>query len=250
MKKDSAFEGDYGSDLENQLEREVKILTEQKDQLRTALNKWSNAKFLLVYAYNQLNCSEQRWTELMNLDIRNPEKVILATEVRNNLVASNQNLMNTRSYLKNVNLPYCTDEDLRSLQALAAGIYQDMLSVDRQRYCLNIMQVLRKRIAALNQWFEQVIKNTLIVDYNKIKDAYDKKSKELKRERVRLFTEKIKEKTGKDVKINIFGKFLSFSSQIFLIIVNDFIYIDLTHEKTNLNLNTSFGVGIVIIYNK
>ena len=33
-------------------------------------------------------------------------------------------------------------------------------------------------------------------------------------------------------------------------IVNDFIYLDLSHEKTNLNLNTSFGVGIVIIYNK
>ena len=105
-------------------------------------------------------------------------------------------------------MPYCTDEDLRSLQSLAAGIYQDMLSVDRQRYCLNIMQVLRKRIAALNQWFEQVIKETLVVDYNKIKETYDKQSKELKRERVRLFTEKIKEKTGKDVNINLYGEFL------------------------------------------
>lgn len=221
----SAFEGEYGSDLENQLENDVRILTEQKDQLRTALNKWSNAKFLLVYAYNQLDCSEKRWSELMSLDIRNPEKVILATEVRNNLVASNQNLMNTKSYLKNVNLPYCTDEDLRSLQSLAAGIYQDMLSVDRQRYCLNIMQVLRKRIAALNQWFEQVIKETLVVDYNKIKETYDKQSKELKRERVRLFTEKIKEKTGKDVNINL--------------------YENMKSEKTtmmNAN-NTSFGIG-------
>jgi hypothetical protein len=66
----SAFEGEYGSDLENQLENDVRILTEQKDQLRTALNKWSNAKFLLVYAYNQLDCSEKRWSELMSLDIR------------------------------------------------------------------------------------------------------------------------------------------------------------------------------------
>ena len=107
----------------------------------------------------------------------------MATEVRNNLVASNQNLLNTKSYLKNVNLPYCTDEDLRSLQSLAAGIYQDMLSVERQRYCLNIMQVLRKRIAALNQWFEQVIQETLVLDYNKIKTSYNKKSKELKKER-------------------------------------------------------------------
>ena len=128
------------------------------------------------------------------------------------MVASNQNLVNTKSYLKNVNLPYCTDEDLRSLQSLAAGIYQDMLSTERQRYCLNIMQVLRKRIAALNQWFEQVIKDTLIIDYNKIKETYDRQSKELKRERVRLFTEKIKEKTGKDIDIHLFGNFLAFQA--------------------------------------
>ncbi len=153
----------------------------------------------------------------------------MATEVRNNLVASNQNLLNTKSYLKNVNLPYCTDEDLRSLQSLAAGIYQDMLSVERQRYCLNIMQVLRKRIAALNQWFEQVIQETLVLDYNKIKTSYNKKSKELKKERVRLFTEKIKEKTGRDINVSLF---------------------EMSTEKTKttleMNLNSSFGVGLVI----
>ena len=46
------------------------MLTEQKDQLRSALHKWSNARFLLVYAYNQLQCSEQKWIEMMKLDIK------------------------------------------------------------------------------------------------------------------------------------------------------------------------------------
>lgn len=46
-----------------------------------------------------------------------------------------------------------------------------------------------------------------MVDYSRVKTDYDTKSKELKMERIRLLQEKIKEKTGKDVSINVFGKF-------------------------------------------
>lgn len=67
---DSTFEGDYGSDLENQLEKEVKILADHKDQLKLALHKWSNARFLLVYAYNQIQYAELKWSELMKLEMK------------------------------------------------------------------------------------------------------------------------------------------------------------------------------------
>ena len=86
----------------------------------------------------------------------NQEKVIFATEVRNNLVATNLNLINTRAYLKNIDLPYCTEDDLKTLQSLASGTYQDMMTPQRQKYALDIIQVLRKRCAALKQWFDQV----------------------------------------------------------------------------------------------
>jgi hypothetical protein len=43
----------------------------------------------------------------------------------------------------------------------------------------------------------------LVVDYSKVKIDFDQKSKQLKLERIRLLQEKIKEKTGKDVKINL-----------------------------------------------
>lgn len=56
--------------MENKLENEVKILGDQKDQLKLALHKWSNARFLLVYAYNQIQYAEQKWSEMMNLDMR------------------------------------------------------------------------------------------------------------------------------------------------------------------------------------
>lgn len=51
----------------------------------------------------------------------------------------------------------------------------------------------------------KVIKDSLIVDYSKVKIDYDQKFKLLKMERIRLLQEKIKEKTGKDVKINLLG---------------------------------------------
>ena len=82
--------------------------------------------------------------------------MIFATEVRNNLVAANQNLSNTRTYLKNIELPYCTEEDLKALQGLSAGVYQDMLTVPREKYAIDIIRTLRMRCAALNQWFDQV----------------------------------------------------------------------------------------------
>lgn len=138
--------------------------------------------------------------------LSNPEKVIFATEVRNNLVAANQNLINTKTYLKNIDFPYCTQEDLKTLQGLSAGTYQDMQTVQRQKYALDIIQVLRKRVAALNQWFDQVIKDSLVVDYSKSRNLFEIKSKDLKLERIRLLQEKIKEKTGKDVKINLIGE--------------------------------------------
>jgi hypothetical protein len=68
--KDTTFDGDFGSELENQLEKEVKILTESKDKLRSALHKWSNARFLLVYAYNQIQYAETKWTDLMKKDFK------------------------------------------------------------------------------------------------------------------------------------------------------------------------------------
>ena len=141
----------------------------------------------------------------MKMDLKNPEKVIPATEVRNNLIAANQNLINTKAYLKNVKFPYCTDEDMKSLQALANSSYQDMMTQQRQEYALSIIQELSKRCYQLNQWFDQVIKSTLVVDYSDVLKRLTVKQRELRDERIRLLTEKIKNVTGKDVNVSLFN---------------------------------------------
>ena len=125
--------------------------------------------------------------------------------MRNNLVAANQNLQSTRSNLKGIDIPYCSDDDFRTLQGLASGIYNDMQSIERQKYVVTIVQTMRKRCAALCQWIDQVIKDSIVVEYIRVKTDYESKSKQLKLERTKLMQEKIKEKTGKDINIKIHG---------------------------------------------
>ncbi len=47
-----------------------------------------------------------------------------------------------------------------------------------------------------------------MVEYKKIRDDFDQKTKELKVERVRLMEEKIREKTGQSVQIKMFGNLI------------------------------------------
>lgn len=188
--------------MENQLEQDFKKLSESKTSLESAIRKWSNARFLLVYAYNQVKCAEERWIDLMNKP-GDDSTLLLATEVRNNLVAANQNLINTKTYLKNVDIPYCTEDDLKSLHGLATNIYEDMKTQQRQKYALDVIQTVRKRCAALCQWIDQVIRDSLVADYTRTKLEFDSTNKKLKLERVRLMQDAIKQKTGKTVNIKI-----------------------------------------------
>lgn len=89
--------------------------------------------------------------------IRKTETVIYATEVKNNLMAAYQNLANARQYLKNVEMPNCSDNDLSMLQKLANDIYEYM-SDDGQTYAYKLIQTMRKKCTQLNEWFEQVLK--------------------------------------------------------------------------------------------
>lgn len=72
-------------------------------------------------------------------------------------MAAYQNLSNAKTYLKNVNLPFWTDDDLNLLQHFANEIYEYM-SDDGHYYFLKEVQKMRKKCAKLNEWFESVVK--------------------------------------------------------------------------------------------
>ena len=73
------------------------------------------------------------------------------------MIAAYQNLTSARSYLKNVNFPYLTEDDLAHLQSLAEELYEYM-SEEGHVYVLKQVQVMRKKCAQLNEWFESVVK--------------------------------------------------------------------------------------------
>lgn len=61
---DAIFEGQYGSDLENQLERELDWLLEQKHHVDQAYFRWRQAQLLTKEACGYLNEAVQKWKTL------------------------------------------------------------------------------------------------------------------------------------------------------------------------------------------
>lgn len=65
----SQFDGEDGSDLENQLEKQVNEQEQEMIKLKTAINRWNNARFLLIYSCNQIQNSEAKWNEVIGIDL-------------------------------------------------------------------------------------------------------------------------------------------------------------------------------------
>ncbi len=66
----TAFDGDDGSELENKLEVVQKEMKKEREQLKVAIKRWNNARFVLIYACNQIQVAEAKWDELMLLDLK------------------------------------------------------------------------------------------------------------------------------------------------------------------------------------
>lgn len=110
---------------------------------------------------------------------------------------------NTRSYLKNEDMPYCADQDLKNLLYQAASVYQDMNTLEAQRITLKNIQVMRKRCLALSHWFETVIKMfiPLMTQYSIVSAQYDQKKEQLKFERISLLNNMIREAGGQMINV-------------------------------------------------
>ena len=80
----------------------------------------------------------------------------MATEVRNNLIAANQNITSAQRYLHTIQFPYCTAEEMATLNKATNNIYSDMMGQDRHSHAYQCYTVTHKRASALLQWFDHV----------------------------------------------------------------------------------------------
>lgn len=168
-------------------------------------------------------------TECLNWIDRDPQKVLPATECINNLISCHENLEKTKQLLKNVKLPFCTAEDMSLIIRLTDSIYEDMKSPEQQESTRESIGALKKSCVSLKLWFDNVIKETLMKPYSQTVHDHSRLTTELRNERIKLLTEKIREEFGKDVDLGTLGMKANMSS--FFFELEPFVWIYLLHEN-------------------
>ncbi|KAF8366376.1 cil-7, partial [Pristionchus pacificus] len=151
------FGTEYASEKENVLEGEVDDLIEWQQRVALAMFKWTNARALLVHANTQMAFGITRWQELKHID-----KTV---------------------YLGKVQFPYATEEEMALLETTVNSSFKDVQSDETLDKALKIYQDTHKKIAALIQWFDKVINDTIRKDLDKANN-------------------KVKQDTGKEMKFD------------------------------------------------
>ncbi|CAG2172291.1 unnamed protein product, partial [Oppiella nova] len=197
---DAIFEGQYASDIENQLEKELDWLLEQKHHVDQAHFRWKQAKTLVKQANVQLGRGLQKWKELLDIPVQeNEQRYHCVADARDNLVMASQNIQGAQRYLPNISLPYCAPDEVETLNKAISYIFTDMQTPERHTHALNCYQTTYKRAGALRQWLEQVLNSTIAKDLHELTEECKARASELRAERIRLIRKRIKEMTGNDV---------------------------------------------------
>ncbi|XP_047492393.1 intracellular protein transport protein USO1-like isoform X2 [Penaeus chinensis] len=197
------FGGEYGSVMENQLEAELDELEAHRARIMEANFKWRQAQMMLEYACKQLAVAVQKWQDLPTIPTIDLEiRYSVAAETRNNLVAASQNINGAQRYLDNVNFPYCAPEEVDTLNKATEYVFTDMQSQDRHEHAHTCYSTTHKRANALLQWFDTVINTTIMKDLQEINEKVKEKTLELRRERVRLIQDKVRELWGTDIELD------------------------------------------------
>ncbi|RWS02275.1 uncharacterized protein B4U79_11038, partial [Dinothrombium tinctorium] len=195
---DQIFEGQYGSESENKLEKELDWSLEQKHQVDQANLRWRQAHMQTKESCLCLSEAIKLWKMLVEIPT-SEQRYKLTVETRNKLVLAIQYLQLAQSYLPNISLPYCNPEEVRTLERAISYIFTDMQTEERYQHALNCYETTLKRAAALRQWFEQVLNSTIARDLYEITENCRTKAAELRAERIRLIRQKIKDMTGQDI---------------------------------------------------
>lgn len=127
-----------------------------------------------------------------NLD----KRYTIAAETRNLLVAASQNVYAALRYLPNIELPYCSMNEIEILDKAITYIFTDMATPDRFSHALECYTSTLKRISALRQWINQVIKTTIARDLFEVQETCKQKEIELREERIRLIRARVESITG------------------------------------------------------
>ncbi|XP_071492933.1 uncharacterized protein [Diadema antillarum] len=196
----SIFDGKYGSEAEYRLETELDMLMERKQRVAVARYKWNNSHTLVKHACGQLSFGIRRWGDVLQLPVENSSiRYQFAAEARNNFVAASQNITTAQRYLNTITFPYCTHDEMATLNKAIANIFTDMMSNERHKHAMECYVTVYRRSAALVQWFEHVINKTINKDLEGVTKNLAGKQRDLKMERMKLVHKKVRDQLGDEV---------------------------------------------------
>ncbi|CAM1302176.1 Uncharacterised protein g3177 [Pycnogonum litorale] len=191
------FDGEYGSELENQLEKECVMIEEQKNYIDAAFYKWKKAQTMVLQAVRQFSSALNDWKQVKEVPSEEMEtKYSLGTKARNSLISALQNMQGAQRFLTNITFPYCDKTELDTLNEAITYIFTDMQTSERHEHAFHCYDTTYRRAAALHQWMTQVINQAIVRDLASVTEAAKQKSSELKQERVSLIIKMIKERGG------------------------------------------------------
>ncbi|KAG0413576.1 hypothetical protein HPB47_009268 [Ixodes persulcatus] len=222
---DTIFGGSSGSELEGQLALDLEKLQICKQQVDHTHFKWSQALLMVRQACAQLSRALKKWRDLASIPERqvphaepqhaepfvrfhpcqkenlcdNEKRYYCVKETRNNLSAALQNLQGSQRYLHNIDFPYCTPSEIETVYKAVTYIFTDMKTPDRYEHALNCYHTTYRRAGALKQWIELVINNVINHDLDILEERCHEKFAQLRKERVRLIQQRMKNNTGKDI---------------------------------------------------
>ncbi|XP_040079396.2 uncharacterized protein LOC120850791 [Ixodes scapularis] len=197
---DTIFGGSSGSELEGQLALDLEKLQICKQQVDHTHFKWSQALLMVRQACAQLSRALKKWRDLASIpESDNEKRYYCVKETRNNLSAALQNLQGSQRYLHNIDFPYCTPSEIETVYKAVTYIFTDMKTPDRYEHALNCYHTTYRRAGALKQWIELVINNVINHDLDILEERCHEKFAQLRKERVRLIQQRMKNNTGKDL---------------------------------------------------
>jgi len=198
------FGGEYGSVEENHLEELLDQHEELRNRIVEANFKWKQAQLMVDYAFKQLNEAVLKWKLVPNIDdSKLEEKYSMAMIARNNLVAAAQNIQGAQHYLSNVEFPYCSPQEVATLNKATAYIFTDMQTTERHGHAGECYETTAKRCGALLQWINMVVHSTIAKDLENSNAKVHEASTDLRKERIKLIKQKAKEITGEDIEIDL-----------------------------------------------
>lgn len=200
---DSIFDGAYGSELEDKLEDELDKQLERKQRIEVAYQKWRHADNYVQAASRQLNYAYDRWQSIQRISFHNFQNRMLIIQVagqaRSYLIAASQNLSASHRVLDHVKFPYCTKEEIMTLNKAISYIFIDAQTKARHGHAGEVYRTTRDRCYVLSQWTNHVITKVVQKDLEASRAQCADLSNKLRAERSRLMREKIEEETGEKV---------------------------------------------------